>query len=313
MNNIFEKSIFVRDQRELVLGIIHRIDGQFQPVCILPDLYYSNKLLLALNPDSTDKSTRDNPFVQANFTPDQLQSFADEQMKIESQHVITIDDVSVPFTEKSSPSREFCRKHLNELYATWHSQICKIFSQKLNSLQNKTEISEDNIFMCLTLFKPEQYADMILGSLNEIIQNYGRNEAPSVQLHFHLGKRANQLYEWELRQADGVVEKTKIIYDKYCGEISVNRNSDNYRQKWQRLEFADRNLEFDREYDKWSDLRCVQVGQFLLEILKEDIKINENLFDEEKCREEFNRPILKTSAGEREKGLSYEINPMLLR
>lgn len=307
MNDIFEKSIFVRDQRQLILGIIHKTDEQFQPAGILPDLNYSNKLLQALNSGSTDRST------QTNFTSDELRSFAKEQMEIESQHTITIDDVSTPFTESTSALKEFCRKKLDELYAAWHTQICEIFTQKLICLQNKAEISEENIFMCLTLFKPEQYADLILDALKEFIQSYGGNEATSVQLHFHIGRKVNQRHEWELRKADGVVEKTTAIYDKYCDEITSNRNSQNFRQKWQRLEFADRNLEFYKEYHEWSDYRCVQVGQFLFEILKENIQINENLFDEAKRGKELNEPILRMGARKREMGLSYEINPILLR
>lgn len=49
MNRIMDESLFVRDQREVVLNAIRRVDLSFQPVYTPPDLFYSNRLLESLN------------------------------------------------------------------------------------------------------------------------------------------------------------------------------------------------------------------------------------------------------------------------
>lgn len=292
----------------MILRIIHRIDENFQPVHTLPKLDYSNKLLLALNSDSTDS----NAFPRPNFTPNELRSFSVEQMEIESKNGITIDDISASFPENSPAFNEFCRKKLNQLYGTWHTQICEIFCKKVNALQNNTEISEDNIYMCLTLFKPEQYADMMLDSLRRFVQEHRADKSAVIPIYTLLGRQIYLRYEWQLKTADGVVEQTKAIYDKYCDEITTNRNSDNYRQKWQRLMFADHNLGFCKRYGEWSDFRCLQIGKFLYELLKENIKIDENLFDEKSGETKY-QPVFGTYGQIRNRKSINEIHPALLR
>lgn len=49
MNDIMDKSKFIRDQREYVLCAIRRIQSSFEPIYTPPDLSYSNKLLETLN------------------------------------------------------------------------------------------------------------------------------------------------------------------------------------------------------------------------------------------------------------------------
>lgn len=314
MNDIFDKTICVRDQKELILQIIHRIDKNFQPLYTLPNLNYTNKLLLTLNSDSTDTNERRNVHLRPNFTSNELGSFAQEQMEIESKNGITIDDISAPFPKVSAPDKEFCLKKLDQLYGVWHTQICKVLSQKINSAQDKTVIGEDNISMCLTLFKPELYADMVLDSLKRFVQEHGAGKSAVIRLYTLLGRQIYLRYEWELKRADGVVEQTKATYDKYCDEITSNQNSGNYRQKWQRLSFTNRDLGFCKRYAKWSDYRCLRIGQFFYEILKDNIEIDENLF-EDKPGETSYKPIIGVYGAPHQKNRKSlsEIHPVLLR
>lgn len=49
LNDIMDKSKFMRDQREYVLCAIRRVQSSFTPKYTPPDLSYSNKLLETLN------------------------------------------------------------------------------------------------------------------------------------------------------------------------------------------------------------------------------------------------------------------------
>lgn len=300
----------MRDQKQLLLEVVHKIGIDFQPLYTLPGLNYSNKLLQALNTDSIGSNNQQNPSSQANFTPSELRSCAREQIEIESKNGVTIHNIAVSLTE-SSDNKEFCRKKLNELYATWHMEICKAFKSRLNSLQYETELSGANIYMSLTLFKPEQYADMTLDYLKEFTQKY-KNGSIGLRSYTLLGERIYLRHEWELKKADGIIEKTKKIYDKYCDEITLNRSPSYYRQKWQHLELTDCDFRLRKQYDKWSRIRAIQVGKFLFELIKENIKIDENLF-EENSKGSSCKPIMSSYEANRQTEYGNRINPVLLR
>jgi abortive infection bacteriophage resistance protein len=48
-NDIIQKSVFVSDQREVVVSVIRRIEPNFEPYNISPDMCYSCNLLRELN------------------------------------------------------------------------------------------------------------------------------------------------------------------------------------------------------------------------------------------------------------------------
>lgn len=48
-NDIMQNSVFVSDQREVVVDVIRRIEPNFEANIVLPDICYSCNLLLELN------------------------------------------------------------------------------------------------------------------------------------------------------------------------------------------------------------------------------------------------------------------------
>lgn len=51
-NDIMQKSVFVSDQREVVVDVIRRIEPNFEPDSILPDMCYACNLLHELNSEN---------------------------------------------------------------------------------------------------------------------------------------------------------------------------------------------------------------------------------------------------------------------
>lgn len=66
LNDIMDKSKFIRDQREFVLCAIRRIQSNFIPKYTPPDLSYSNNLLETLNEN----------IFSIDLSPEELVSFS---------------------------------------------------------------------------------------------------------------------------------------------------------------------------------------------------------------------------------------------
>lgn len=104
LNDILDKSIFVRDQREIVLKAIRIIEPNFEP-CYSPiDLQYSNKLLNNLNRNVKEidfnvleiEGKMEGSEImdsKAGFTKQQLEEMAKEQLSNELDGYITVKSI----------------------------------------------------------------------------------------------------------------------------------------------------------------------------------------------------------------------------
>lgn len=104
LNDIMDKSIFIRDQRDIVLYAIEMIDNRFNVQYSSPKLDYDNKLLNALN-----KNVRNIDFnmlecqdaqpgseimnSKSGFTRQQLENFTKEQLSNELTGYVTVKSI----------------------------------------------------------------------------------------------------------------------------------------------------------------------------------------------------------------------------
>lgn len=307
LNDIFDKGVFVRDQREAILRLIRQIDAQFEPVYTPLKLNYSNKLLTALNSDQPTANYPKQPFILA-----ELRNMAEEQLRVETSGILSTDDISISLNPSTAPFKALCQEKFQELQTNWRRDICLAFSKKLGSIKNKMEPTEENLYPSLSLFTPEQYADMILEYLKMFIQRSAGIQTDGLSLYERFGRLVYQRHKLQLKEADGVAEKIRQLYLEYCDAISSGKYLGNARQIWQTLELAQRNrgANFDKEYTQWSDFRCIRVGQFLFDILK-DMVIDENLLDTERRKSQVYVPIVKTIPSKT--SFRFEVHPVLLR
>lgn len=78
---------------------------------------------------------------------------------------------------------------------------------------------------------------------------------------------------------NGVLEKTKEIYEQYYETLCEGRSSDNSRQMWQRLVHYNRKCgaSMDIVDNTWPLQILVNLGRFLYQILIRDVKIDVNI------------------------------------
>lgn len=78
---------------------------------------------------------------------------------------------------------------------------------------------------------------------------------------------------------NGVLEKTKQIYEQYYKTLCDGRGSDNTRQIWQRLVHHNRvsGASMDIKDNAWPLHILVDVGRFLYQIILRDVKIDTNV------------------------------------
>lgn len=99
----------------------------------------------------------------------------------------------------------------------------------------------------------------------------------------HIKLIANNLichrYYTEQKIHNGVLDKTKEIYEQYYKTICEGRSSDNSRQIWQRLVHHHRisGASMDIVNNAWPVYILVDIGRFLYQILLRDVKIDTNV------------------------------------
>ncbi len=104
LNDVLDKSVFVRDQREVVLRAIRIVEPNFEPCYSPVDIRYSNKLLNNLNRNVEDvdfnvlnlEGEMEGAEIwnsKAGFTRGQLEELAKQQLGNELDGYITVKSI----------------------------------------------------------------------------------------------------------------------------------------------------------------------------------------------------------------------------
>lgn len=78
---------------------------------------------------------------------------------------------------------------------------------------------------------------------------------------------------------NGVLDKTKEIYEQYYRTLCEGRSNDNSRQMWQRLVHHNRitGASMDIVNHAWPVYILINIGHFLYQIIIRDVKIDINI------------------------------------
>lgn len=293
-NDIIDKSIFVKDQREAVLRAIRMVIPDFEPVYTPPLLTYSNPLVNALNEHIRDISQKptDNAEATSNdsneitqsklkFSQDELARLGRAQLEQELGGYVTIK--SIQKFEPPTPHVLHYRTKIEELYKTWKEKIISSFNRDLNSLRHiessKTR-GEPNLLPYLRALDVEDYAEIILHEIRYLAGGSETYSPTVVQLYRNLGNKVQIRYHKEQRKTNGVLQKTGEIYGDYCEMLANGSSVDNTRQIWQRLVVQRMRDEggpsMSFQDTMWPASAQVGVGKFLYNILMRDLKIDVN-------------------------------------
>ncbi|KAG4072661.1 hypothetical protein HA402_004750 [Bradysia odoriphaga] len=286
LNDIMNLSKFTDDKREIVVEVIKRLDPSFRPIYTPPDIMYNNGLLDAMNKDIQPIEDKDFPQNRSvitdekrNFTVEEYQRMFDEQLEIERNGTIKIK--SIAKFDKVDDNVLYYRSKIEELHKTWHAAMCKGFDRDLSALGFRSQCKNRyaiNIIPYLRLFPEEKYVDILMDDIRLLAEGSETFSESIKVLYVRIGRKVQDRHFMERKIHNGVLDKTKEIYEQYYKTICEGHSNDNSRQMWQRLVHHNRHCgaSMDIVDNAWPIHICIEVGRFLYEILLREVKIDTN-------------------------------------
>ncbi|KAG4077220.1 hypothetical protein HA402_005275 [Bradysia odoriphaga] len=288
LNDIMNLSIFTDDKREIVAEVIQRLDPEFRPIYTPPDIMYNNGLLDAMNKDVQSIEDKDFPHNRSvimdekrNFTVEEYQRMFDEQLEIERNGTIKIKSIAKFDKVDDDDNILYYRSKIEELHKIWHAAMCKGFVREITSLGFKERCNNRyaiNIIPYLRLFPVEKYVDILMDEIQMVAKGSETFSESANQLYARVGRKVENRHFMESKMRNGVLDKTKEIYEQYYKTICKGHSSDNSRQMWQRLVHHNRHCgaSMDIVHNAWPITICFEVGRLLYQILLRDVKIDTN-------------------------------------
>lgn len=324
INSIFDKSIFLKDQRQVVLEAIHIVKPNFRPVYTPPDILYTNKIMTHLNENVKDISYNPLKHLDKNvegseimdskqgFKRSQLEIFAREQLEAELKGFVSIK--SIQNFNPPTPHVLHCRSKLEELQKSWHDTIVASFNRDYNSLRQREHSKgrgNQNLLPYLRALEVEDYASIVLREIRTLAEGSESYSPTVVQLYKALGMRVQTKYQIEDKKRNGILQKTGEIFGNYSEILAAENSSDNPRQCWQRLVYqkSDEGPSMNFNHDAWPFSAQISVGRFLYNIIIRDLKINVNCLRSEKQKQENSTPAFYTLFRNCKRIVKEEVKP----
>lgn len=254
VNAIVDNSVFLKNQREIVLHAIRLVVPDFKVTCTPPDLVYAIDILKPLNQHIKDitfdpmqhleEAQPGSEIMESKkgFTRLELEKLAREQLDTELKGSITIKSIQ-EFPEPT-PSVLHCRAKIDELQKNWSDTIIMAFHRDLNTLRNHEASrakGNQNLLPYLRALEMEDYAKIILREIRFLAEGSETYSPTVVQLYKALGNRVQMSYQMEHKKRNGILQKTGEIYGNFCETLAAGTSSDNPRQCWQRLVYQKSN------------------------------------------------------------------------
>lgn len=247
LNKILDKAIFVKDQRQMVLDAIKRVQPKFMPEYSKPNLLYNNHLVNSLNEhvlpinfdvvENLDVKCQGSEIMEGKkgFNRDDLEKWSREQLVNELNGEITIK--SIKKYPDPTPKVLSYREKLNELHKKWRECIVSSFNRDFNVLRME-ELrlrGNQNLLPYLRTLEVEQYADILIKEIRRLTEGSETFSPYLTQLYRNLGEKVEMRFHIEQKMKLGVLQKTGDVYGKYCDVLAACNSSDNSRQSWQRI------------------------------------------------------------------------------
>lgn len=323
-NSIIDNSVFLKNQREVVIHAIRLAIPDFKPIYTPPELTYDNKILNPLNENVKDISF--DPLLnleevqpgaeimdsKKGFEREQLEELSREQLETELAGYISIKSIQ-EFPEPT-PNVIHCRTKVEELQKSWNETVMMSFNRDLNTMryQETTKArGNQNLLPYLRALDIEDYAAIILREIRSLAEG-SETYSPTVsQLYKNLGNKVELLYHMEVKKRNGILQKTGEIYGNYCDILAAGNSSDNPRQCWQRLvhQKANDGPTMKCIEKAWPVAAQVAVGRFLYNILMRDLKIDVNCIKTGKQKTENLTPAFYTLFRNQGRLVKEEVKP----
>lgn len=291
INDIFAKSVFLRDQREVTLETVQLVNPAFIPVYTPPSLLYNSPIVDQLNQNVNDFSFNQLENLhdpqpgceimnsKKGFSRSELEDMAREQLETEMTGNISIKSIQ-KFPEPT-PYVLHCRAKLDELEKTWRDKIEMAFNRDFNTIRNQ-EFSKgrgsQNLIPYLRALEAEEFVDLILQEIRQLAESSETYSLSIGSMFKNLGEKVQLRYRIEHKKRNGLLQKTGEIYGNYCEILAAGTSSDNPRQIWQRLVYQKigDGPSMDFRDKPWPKAAKIAVGRFLYNIILHDCKIDVN-------------------------------------
>ncbi|XP_037024700.1 DNA-directed RNA polymerase, mitochondrial isoform X1 [Bradysia coprophila] len=318
LNDIMDLSTFTDNKREIVVEVIQRLDPAFRPIYTPPDIMYNNCLLDAMNKDIQPVEDKDFPQNRSvikdekrNFTVEEYQRMFDEQLEIERNGSVKIK--SIAKFDTVDDNILYYRSKIEDLHKKWHAAMCKGFVRDIIALGYQAKCKNRfaiNIMPYLRLFPEEKYADILLDDIRTLAEGSETFSESIKLLYARIGRKVQNRHFMERKMHNGVLDKTKEIYEQYYKTICEGHSSDNSRQMWQRLVHHNRHCgaSMDIVDNPWPMPICIEVGRFLYQILLRDVKIDTNIM-RTNSKKSYNLPAFFTIFRTEGKYVREEMKP----
>ncbi|XP_041982411.1 DNA-directed RNA polymerase, mitochondrial [Aricia agestis] len=286
LNDIFDKSKFLYDQREVILQAVQHIEPNFEPVYTLPILDYDCPLLenLKLSNKENRLGLLHSP-AQGLMTVEDLYNKGKEQLEMEMSGEIQVQNVSVKGEE--SETVKAYRQTLKDTEESWRDKVREAFVRNLGTLRSRSSASHTpvSLYPYLKVLEVEEYVDLMLNEVTKLVDG-SESFSPTLKLlQRELGTQVYHKYQMQQYKTNGYLTKLDAVYKQYCRWYLERHPLDddgtplNNRQAWQTI--VHRNswgASLDVEDKPWPLEMRQNIGKFLYNIIINDIKINVNMF-----------------------------------
>nr|CAD7411656.1 unnamed protein product [Timema poppensis] len=281
LNDMFVKSTFLSDQREMALKGVLKLQPSFEPVIPPPDTCYSCSLLRELDKKTNEAVSFRSP-GQGILTREQLKDLTKEQLDMEVKSYVRVRSIE----KRSEPNENILqyRLKLEEAQSHWKKIITEAFKRDMSALRSQHHTFKAfrhiNLYPYLRVLDTQQYTDIIMQEIRRLAEGSETFSPTTRQLYRDLGNQVQSRHLIRHKQYTGVLDKLKHLYEEYCDWYLDPSCSSctNTRQRWQELIHQHQDgPSMTRENRSWSNAVLLGVGKFLYNIIMRDIKVDVNL------------------------------------
>ena len=238
---------------------------------------YSSKLMKSI---VNSKQKYYNPSEGLNL--EGLESAAKQQFSLEINGNITIKSIiSDQMIGVSEKTKKFLQNQWKRTEDEWRSCLRESFVRQIKTLQiQSNEIIGMTLYPYLVVLDTQYYIEAMIEEIR-LRANMSEYYSPPVSLLFAgLGQRVMIRYLLKSQIRDGTAQDFQQIYNKF---IDYYKNPDlttkyNPREYWHKLMEEQQHYYNDNTRDKiWPYHVQVGVGQFLYQLILQEIKIDSNI------------------------------------
>ncbi|XP_023945104.2 DNA-directed RNA polymerase, mitochondrial [Bicyclus anynana] len=286
LNDLLDKTKFLRNQRDMVLKAVRRLDPHYEPNYTPPVLDYDCPLLDKIRLDNVDnrKGLMTSP-AHGLLTLEDLRAKGKEQLAMEITGEIEVQNIAVK--DKPTKNVELYREKYDELEKEWRTVVHEAFVRNMSTLKSRSNASHNAItlYPYLKVLEVDQFVELIMSEISKLVDG-SESYSPTLKLlQRDLGSQVYNKYQIEQYRRNGVLEKIEEIYEKYCKWYIERHSLDNTnrpyngRQAWQLLVHQHREgASLNVEEAPWPVEIRQNIGKFLYNIIINDVKIDVNMF-----------------------------------